>query len=74
MTLLKVRLKDPKNAYLPLLHKLPDNLDHLRVLYVINSYNLKQFHSLLVVLNAASHICEFGWKVKVVIQTTVVIC
>ena len=54
-----------------LIHRLPKDFHHLRILHVVNSYNMNQFDSLLVLVQASTQFCEFGWYVRLVIQTTV---
>ena len=53
------------------LHQLPQDIFHLRVLYVILSYDLQQFSLMLNLLDSAGQMCHFGWSIHVVLHTTV---
>eukprot|EP00906_Rhabdomonas_costata_P021403 RCo031075 len=53
------------------LHQLPRDVRRLRVLYVLNCFDLSEFWLMLRALRAAAEMCEFGWSLLVVIQAAV---
>eukprot|EP00906_Rhabdomonas_costata_P016057 RCo023027 len=53
------------------IHRIPPDVARLRLLYVVNCYDLSQLALMETQLRAAAQMCEFGWTLKVVVLTTV---